>query len=174
MWWSLAAAYAAPIDLESARRAHRLERTGAITMAVGVGVGGAFALSVPVVCAATDGDCLPYVFFVGIPVELGAAAVTLTGGGLMFGGGIAASKRSGNSTALGWTGLGLLGAGTAAIVFAAPGTDDYDTALTVGGIGSAAAGTVLGVVQVARNGRLLREGVALMPTLNGVAIGGRF
>lgn len=162
-------------DLDAMRAPHRLSRTGAIAAGVGLGVGAVFPLTALAVCAADDaGRCLGYVFVVGIPVELGAAALTLTGEGLMFGGGIAAARRGGRSPALGWAGLALVGAGTVAVVTAAPGTNDYDVPLAIGGVGAAATGTVLGLVQVGRNGQLLREPLALVPTLNGAALVGRF
>lgn len=173
-----AAAVAAPLPDEVAVP-HRTARTGVVLTGVGLGIGAAFPLSAVAVCAATDGDCLSYVFFVGIPVELGAAVLTLTGEGLVFGGSITAASRARDlgldaDPTVGWVGLGLLGAGTAAIVVAAPGTQGYDVPLAIGGIGAAATGTVLGFVQYAKNGAFVDGSVALVPTGNGLALVGRF
>ena len=80
----------------------------------------------------------------------------------------------GGSSALAWTGMGLVAAGTATLVAVIPEPQPYDVPLGIAGVTATVTGTALGVAQMARNGALERSRFAVAPTLQGFALAGRF
>jgi hypothetical protein len=154
------------------QRRQQLGKDGLAMMGAGLALGVGYPLGALATCQIVGGDssCLLVAVLVGIPVELGAAAVTLAGEGMMFAGGIGAGRRLG-SPGLGVAGAWLVGGGTLAIVLAAPGQQGYDVPLVVTGAAAIVTGTGLGMAQLSHN---RRASLAVTPLLHGVQISGTF
>ena len=167
----------AGFDAERIQRRHRLGKVGVTVMIVGASaaaVGGAVAFG-SAVLAVTSGGGIAVGGVVGgvLLIGLGGAAFTV-GEIMMFTGGIGASSLLGESTTVGWVGVGLIAGGFVLNVVGA-GIDP-----TISTLGSAAgiAGLVCGAVQLGQAGRAGREAgvisLLIAPTPNGVRIGGVF
>ena len=167
----------AGLDADRIQRRHRLGKAGVTVMIVGastaavgtvvfvVGLGAAIGGG----GAGWGGAALGGVALIG----LGGVAFTV-GEILMFTGGIGASSLLGESTTVGWVGVGLV-AGGFLLNVVGPSIDP-----SIGYLGSAAgiAGLVCGAVQLGQAGRAGRDAgvisLLIAPTPNGVRIGGVF
>lgn len=163
-------------DAERIQRRHRLGKAGVVTMLAGVGattVGAVVLFGSALV--ALGGEPAAAGAVTGAVLVIGGGVATLTGEVMLFTGGIGAARLLGESTTVGWVGVGLV-AGALVLNGVSLGTGVEEISLLAPGM--SIAGLVCGAVQLGQAGRAGREAgvISLMiaPSPNGVRVGGMF